>query len=101
MALSDWLAAGREAEGQDLGLDVGGQEQKVHDLGQAGAGEAVVAGDVDVVAKIAGLDADLKVVGLGQQTGDTGGVGPPQAGLAACASRSTDPEARSGQREKI
>jgi len=76
VALGDRLAAWREADGQDLGLDVGGEEQQVHHLGQAGAGEAVVAGDVGVVAELAGLDA-------GQQAGDPGGVSLAQTGLAA------------------
>jgi len=61
VALGDGLGAGREAEGQDVSLNVGGQEQKVHHLGQAGAGDAVVAGDA-------------------------GGMGLAQSGLAAGAS---------------
>ena len=44
VAVGDGLAAGREPEGQNPCLDVGGQNEQVHDLGQARAGEAVVAG---------------------------------------------------------
>jgi hypothetical protein len=38
---------------------------------------------IAVVAEIAGLDASLDVVGLGQQARDAGGVGLAQPGLAA------------------
>src|SRR5262249_10389316 len=83
VALGDGLAAGREAEGEDLGLDVGGEEEEVHDLGQAGAGQAVVTRDVSVVLELAAPDAGLDGGGLGQEAGDAGGVRLAQAGLAA------------------
>lgn len=55
-ALGDGLPPHRELEPQHLLLDVGGEEQEVHQLGQPGAGEPVAAGDVGVVLVPAGLD---------------------------------------------
>jgi len=65
-----------------LDLDLG-REQRYHELGEPRLGQAEAASHVSAVAELAGLDAGLKVVGLGQQAGDPGGVSLAQTGLAA------------------
>lgn len=74
VALGDGLAAGREAEGQDLGLDVGCEQEQVHELGDPGAGEAEATGHIGVVAELALLHPALESVGQRELAGDARGV---------------------------
>src|SRR5690606_22186697 len=89
--LGDGLAAGRDLEGEDLLLDVGGDEREVHELGDAGAGEAEASGEVGEVRKLAGIHAALQGAGERELAGDAGRV-------AALCGRGLVPGAAAGAR---
>jgi hypothetical protein len=78
--LGDALAAGRDLEEEDLLLDVGGDEQEVHELGDAGTGEAEAPGEVGVVGELAAIDAALQGVGERELPGDAGRVAALRGG---------------------
>lgn len=72
--LGDRLAAGGVLEGEDLLLEVGGEQEEVHQLGEPGAGQAVVAGDVGLVGVAVGVDLVGDAVDEREAAGDGGRV---------------------------
>lgn len=55
-ALANRLRTGRDLEERDLLLDVGGEEEQIHDLRDARAGESEGARHVGVVGELAGVN---------------------------------------------
>ena len=69
--LGDRVAAGRDLGEEQLLLDVGGQEEEVEELGDAGAAEAQAAGEACAVLDFAGVDHGLHPV---SERGHAGGA---------------------------
>ena len=68
------LRGGRK--GEDVFLDVSGEEEQVHDLGHASAGDVAAPGHFGEVADLAGVQQFLDVVRQGKQAGDSGDGAP-------------------------
>lgn len=62
-ALGDRRPAGGLGHGQDVLLDLGSQAEESHDLGHAGTGDSLPAGDVGVVCGLAGLEGGRRPPG--------------------------------------
>jgi len=56
-------------------MDVGGEADHTHDLGDAGTGEALPAGDVGPVGGVAGFEQGLPLDGLPQEIDHPGRLG--------------------------
>jgi hypothetical protein len=69
--LGDRGPADRVGHGQDVLLDFGGQAQQAHDLGDASPGDALAAGDLGLVANLAGFEEGLPLKGLAEKLDDT------------------------------
>lgn len=87
--LADHGPADHVGEGQDVLLDLGREAAHAHDLGDAGAGDALPAGDGRLVGDLAGLEEALPLDGLAEELdtrgvrGSFGGLGLPRGGGTA------------------
>ncbi len=75
--LANRWPAGRLGHGQDVLLDLGDQAQESQDLGDAGSGDALAAGDLGLVADLARVELAPPLDGLAQELGDPGRPGLP------------------------
>ena len=85
-SLCNWETADSVRQGQNLFLDLRGEAQHAHDLGYAGAGDTLPAGDVGLVGDLAGRQEGLPLDGLAEESttrgvlGSLGGLGLPRQG---------------------
>ena len=52
-------------------LDLGGQAQQAHELGDAGPGDSLAAGDLGLIVNLAGFEEGLPLKGLAEKLDDT------------------------------
>ena len=71
-SLTGWGARG-QLEEEDLLLHLGREKEQVHELGDAGAREAELAGHVGEVCELAALEPAAQGVREGELTGDACG----------------------------
>lgn len=55
-------------EEQNLFLDLRGEAQQAHDLGNPGTGDSLLSGDVGLIGNIAGLQEGLPFDGLAEDS---------------------------------
>ena len=73
--LSDGRAANHVWHRKDVLLDFGSQAQQAHDLGDASPGDALAAGDLGLIANLAGFEKGLPLKGLAEKLDDPGRPG--------------------------
>lgn len=76
-ALGDRRTADCIRQGQNVPLDVGGKAEQAHDLGYPSAGDALPAGDVGLVGRLAGVELGPPVHGLAEKLGHAWRPGLP------------------------
>ena len=94
-SLRDRRPADHVGHGEDVLLDLGGQAEHAHDLGNPGAGDPLSPGYSGLICGLAALQEPLPLDGLTQEFDDLGGVleslggfGLPRRGATALTTRS-------------